>query len=127
MVIAFTEATVSQFREQGYPITEELISFISEYPMPKLDDFRSVEDGRTYEEKKQKFFELVRSLRPGITEIIFHPSLETDNLKTITNSWQQRVWESTLFFDGEVKQFFEEEGIIFTNWKEMRIRYNLRQ
>jgi len=58
-----------------------------------------------------------------LTEIIFHPSIETDNLKTITNSWQQRVWEAELFSDPVVKKFFEDNGIILTTWKEIMERH----
>ncbi|MDX1284067.1 MAG: ChbG/HpnK family deacetylase, partial [Draconibacterium sp.] len=77
-----------------------------------------------YENKKENFKNLVKSLRPGITEIIFHPSVETENLKTITGSWQQRVWEAKMFGDKEMIQFFKDEGIVFTNWKEMMERHN---
>ena len=62
-------------------------------------------------------------MNPGIAEIIFHPSVESDNLKEITNSWQQRVWEAQLFADPEVIDFLREEQIIFTNWKELMERY----
>ncbi len=123
MVIEFTDPVVARFREQGYPITDEMVAFASDYTLPKLDDFYAAPDGGTFEEKKQKFFELVRSLKPGITEIIFHPSVESENLKSITNSWQQRVWEARMFADPEVIQFFKDEGILFTNWKEMMKRF----
>jgi hypothetical protein len=126
MVIEFKEDVVRRFRGEGYPITKELLTFTSTYSLPKLDDFWAAPDGKTYEEKKQNFYNLVRDLKPGITEIIFHPSMETDNLKSITNSWQQRVWESQMFSDPEVIQFFEEEGVLFTNWKEMMKRFRER-
>jgi hypothetical protein len=63
-------------------------------------------------------------LKPGLTEIIFHPSADTEQLKTITGSWQQRIWEAVMFADPEMKQFFEDEGIIFTDWKEIMKRFN---
>jgi hypothetical protein len=66
---------------------------------------------------------LVNSLGPGLTEIIFHPSVETDNLKTITVSWQQRVWEAQLFSDPVVKKFFEDNRIIITTWREIMKRH----
>jgi hypothetical protein len=114
----------NKFRKQGYPITDEVIELANGYRLPKLDDFSSVPSGKTYEEKRSKFFELIKSLKPGLTEIIFHPSIETDNLRTITNSWQQRVWEAQLFSDPVVHEFFEKEGIIHTNWKEIMQRFN---
>ena len=67
--------------------------------------------------------DLVKSLKPGITEIIFHPSIETEGLKKITNSWKQRVWEARLFSDPAVKAFLKSEGVLFTNWKEMMSRF----
>ena len=81
---------------------------------------------QTYEEKREKFLELVRSLQPGITEIIFHPSVETEGLKQITTRWEQRVWEARLFADPAVKRFLEREGVLFTNWKEMLRRHDAR-
>lgn len=115
---------VSQFRKEGYPITDEVIKMMGEYSLPKLDNFTNVPEGKTYEEKRANFFALVKSLNPGLTEIIFHPSVLTDNLKSITNSWQQRVWESELFADPVVQQFFKDEGIIITNWKEIMKRFD---
>ena len=64
------------------------------------------------------------SISPGLTEFVFHPSVETENLKTITNSWQQRVWEVNMFSDPDLIKFFEEEGIIFTNWIEVMRRFS---
>lgn len=126
MAIEFTESVVTRFRAQGYPINEDMIKYVGDYPLPKLDDFRGAPDGDSYADKKQKFMDLVHALSPGITEIIFHPSVETDNLKSITNSWQQRVWEAQMFTDPDMKQFFRDEGVLFTNWKEIMKRFRER-
>jgi len=115
-------AIAENFRKEGYPITTEVVDLLNEYPLPKLDNFSSVPNGKSYEEKRENFFDLVSSLKPGLTEIIFHPSVETDNLKTITNSWQQRVWEAELFSDPLVKKFFEDNGIVLITWKEIMER-----
>ena len=69
------------------------------------------------------FKTLIQSLPAGLTEIIFHPSVESDELKSITNSWQQRVWEAKMFSDPDLISFFEEEEIIFTNWIEIMERF----
>ena len=126
MVIEFTDDVVARFKEQGYPIDENMIGLGLSYTLPKLDDFHSAPNAKTYEGKKQAFYDLVRSLKPGITEIIFHPSVESDSLKKITNSWQQRVWEAEMFSDPEMIRFFEDEDILFTNWKDMMKRFNDR-
>ena len=113
-----------KFRKEGYPIDDKVLNLISGYTLPRLDNFTSVPEGSTYVEKRTKFFDLVKSLDPGLTEIIFHPSLESENLKSITGTWQQRVWEGELFSDPEVLKFFKDEGIIITTWREISERFN---
>ena len=117
---------VNKFKQQGYPINDEVIGIASEYRLPKLDNFGSVPKGSTYEEKRANFFKLIESLSPGLTEIIFHPSVETENLKSITGSWQQRVWEAEMFSDPVVHEFLERQGIIHSNWKEIMQRFRER-
>lgn len=114
---------VAYYREAGYPITDEMIKYLEDYTLPKVDNFTSAPNAKTYEEKVQAFKDLIKSLKPGLTEIIFHPSVPSENLKSITGSWQQRNWEAEMFADPDLKQFFEEEGIIFTNWKEIMRRF----
>jgi hypothetical protein len=124
-VIDLSDSLVAaHFKKEGYPVDEHVIGLVNEYTLPKVDFFTSVPGGKTYEEKMEHFKNLVRALPPGLTEIIFHPSVETERLKTITNSWQQRVWEAEMFSDPALTGFFEEEGIVFTNWKEIMERFN---
>lgn len=111
------------YKEEGYPVNVKVIDMIRNYNLPKLDNFASVPKGNSYEEKKDNFFKLINALDPGITEIIFHPSVDTENLKTITGSWQQRVWEAKMFADPEVIRFFKENGIILTTWREVMERF----
>lgn len=116
-------AIAEYFRKGGYPITGEVVDMLSRYKLPKLDNFSSVPDGTTYENKRENFFRLLENLGPGLTEIIFHPSVASENLKTITNSWQQRVWEAMLFSDPVVKKYFADNGIIITTWREVMKRH----
>lgn len=123
MVIEMTPATVAKFREQGYPMNQQMIELIKNYKLPKLDDFYAAPNGDTYEQKCENFYQLVRNMRPGINEVIFHPSVESEALPKITGSWQQRIWEAKMFSDPEVKRFLEREGVEFTDWKEIMRRF----
>lgn len=114
---------IETFRAQGYPMDEAMIKTMREYTLPKLDFFSSVPSGKTYEEKCDNFFKLIDSIPPGLVEIIFHPSEPTENLKTITNSWQQRNWEAEMFKDEKVQNYLEAKGIVFTNWQEVMKRF----
>ncbi|WP_372934589.1 ChbG/HpnK family deacetylase [Mariniphaga sediminis] len=111
------------YSAEGYPVTDEVIEILGNYNLPHLDNFGSVPKGDTYEKVKSNFFALVNALDPGITEIIFHPSVETENMKTITGSWQQRAWEAEMFADPEVKKFFKDNDIILTTWREVMERF----
>jgi chitin disaccharide deacetylase len=125
MVIELTPRTIEKFRRQGYPISENTTKMLAGYSLPKLDDFHSiVEGGKSYEEKREKFFEQVRLFSPGLNEIIYHPSVETEGLKKITGSWQQRVWEARLFGDPAVQRFIKDNDIIVTDWKEVMAHFN---
>ncbi len=114
---------LAEFRNQGYPMTDEVVQMTQEYTLPQLDYFTSAPKAKTYEEKITGFKELIKGLDPGLTEIIFHPSVLTENLKTITGSWQQRSWEAQMFSDPDLIQFFKDEGIIFTNRQEIMERF----
>ena len=107
-------------------MSDEMVEVISKYKLPKLDDFHSAPEGKTYQEKKENFFALVQSMKPGLNEVIFHPSIETEGLKKTTGSWQQRVWEAKMFSDPSVKSFLKGQGIQFTNWKEIMKRFDAK-
>lgn len=111
------------FKEQGYPLDDSVVNMIADYTLPKLDFFTSAPKAKSYEEKVENFKALILGLEPGLTEIIFHPSVETENLKGITNSWQERVWEAKMFGDPELIEFFKKEDVIFTNWREIMKRF----
>ncbi len=115
---------VEKFKKIGYPIDEKFIATVEKYTLPKLDNFTAPPKADTYKDKLEKFKHLVDSLEPGLTEIIFHPSVKSDNLKSITNSWQQRVWEAQMFSDPDLINYLKKEGVIFTNWKEIMKRFN---
>ena len=41
-------------------------------------------------------------------------------------SWQQRAWEDRLMADPVVRQFWKEQGIVITDWKEVHTRFKRR-
>ncbi len=125
MVIDFSDpAVVEQYKQSGYPVSDRLLEMLKDYSLPKLDYFSSVPKGDSYEDMRENFLDQIRSLKPGLTEIIFHPQFESESVKTITGSWQQRAWEAELFADPVVKRFFEDERLIFTNWREIMERFD---
>ena len=123
MIVELTPEQVARFEQNNFPLPDDIIQLLADYPLPKADDLRFVGDAESYEAKKQAFLKALRELQPGITQIAFQPAVESDALKQITPDWQQRVWDAQLLADPEVKQALESQGIIITNWRELMQRF----
>ncbi len=76
--------------------------------------------GEGYREMKKRLIAILRGLAPGVTEIIAHPSLDTDELKAITDTWQVRKYEFDLFRDPDVKAVLAEEKLRVIGWRTLR-------
>jgi hypothetical protein len=96
---------------------------VANYRLPKVDDLVDVPDGDTYEQKRENLFETIRMLSPGITQVFLEPAENSAALRHMSARWKNRGWEGKLLKDEEVRQFFKEEGIVFTNWREMMERF----
>jgi predicted glycoside hydrolase/deacetylase ChbG (UPF0249 family) len=126
MVVELTPAHVERFREQGFPLPDDIIQLLSDYSLPKVDDLRMVADAETYEAKKEAFLKMLAELPPGLTQIAFQPAVETDGLKRIMPDWQQRVWDSQLMGDEAVRAALRGQGIMLTDWREIMRRFEGR-
>jgi len=90
--------------------------------LPVLDDLHT--DSYTWkaEEKTEKFLALLKELKPGVTEILFHASIPTEDFPLITSSSQARLADARALTDPAVKKLIAERGIILTTWKELKAR-----
>ncbi|WP_309120515.1 polysaccharide deacetylase family protein [Paenibacillus sp.] len=93
----------------GVSILDDLVGL----PFQKLP-------GETYESFKRDMIALLRSLSPGVTELIIHPSLVTDELKAINPHWEKRGWEMDIFRDADVLQAMNEAGVRRVRWSDLR-------
>jgi predicted glycoside hydrolase/deacetylase ChbG (UPF0249 family) len=126
MIVELTPEQVERFREQGFPLPDSVIEMLADYPLPKVDDLQFVGEASSYEAKKNDFLKMVSELKPGITQIAFHPAIDSPALPRITRDAQQRVWDSQLFEDAEVRAALAAEGIVITDWREIMQRFEGR-
>ncbi|MEV4170740.1 polysaccharide deacetylase family protein [Nonomuraea sp. NPDC049709] len=77
-------------------------------------------EGETYESFKLEMIELIRSLRPGVTEIYIHPFEDTDELRHIMPHYEKRAMELRVFTDPEVRQALTDEDVSLIGWRELR-------
>jgi hypothetical protein len=70
---------------------------------------------------KSFWLNVVKNLKPGITELYIHAALPTDELKAITGSWPTRSQEFEVFaHDEEMKQLVADQKIILVGYRPLR-------
>jgi len=118
--------------------------------LPVIDDvLANRPHPNDYEERKTALIKLLREMKPGITEIIFHCSMKGDDSKTDDSSGtpgpgdqdgqgvqgnqggqdmdMEGEMDVRLITDPDIKAFIKSEGIVLTNWRELMKRRALLQ
>ncbi|MBN2773029.1 MAG: polysaccharide deacetylase family protein [Prolixibacteraceae bacterium] len=83
-------------------------------------DYFIYEELNNYTEDDIKTFwtNIIKSLKPGVTELFIHASVPDEKLKSITDSWKTRNAEYELFTnDKEFAEFVKDEGILLIGYK----------
>jgi hypothetical protein len=123
VVIELTPAHIEQFRKEGFPLDDKMIDLIAGYPLPKLDDMKFLAPADSLEASREVFLRTIDGLSPGLTQIVFHPAVDSAALRRLTRGWQQRVWDAQLLTDPAVQKRLKEQRIIQTDWKEIMRRF----
>lgn len=90
--------------------------------LPVLDDLHtSAYDWKTAD-KTDHFVEMMRNLKPGVTQVIIHATVHTPNFDQISGSGVTRQGDLNAMLDPKLRQVIEEEGIILTSWRELHER-----
>ncbi len=70
---------------------------------------------------KRFWIDIVRNLKPGVTELYIHAALPTDELKAITGSWPTRAQEYEVFSsDEDMKKLVANQNIILLGYRPLR-------
>lgn len=119
MAMRPTPEAIELAKKDGAPITPEMLAKVEADGLPVLDYLVTGVAGRTFEERKKAYHELLRNLKPGVTMLIVHLGMDNDELKATTGSWQQRHADFLSFTDPETKKLMDELGIKTTTWREL--------
>jgi predicted glycoside hydrolase/deacetylase ChbG (UPF0249 family) len=105
------------------PLVMSLAEKVWKAGLPVLDDLvTKPTQAKDYEEKKTELIKLLHDMKPGITQIIVHCTVQTEVFSHISGSGPNREAELRLLTDPDIKKFIEGEGIILTTWRELRKR-----
>lgn len=94
------------FREMGHAILDWLI-FGQRTPSDPV-------------EHKNFYMNMLRNLQPGVTEIYIHPSVESEEIKSITAAWRGRVNDMNTFCDPDIQTLIQRENITVINFEPLR-------
>lgn len=72
-----------------------------------------------YEHYREEILKIWTNIPDGVTETYIHPAIETDELKSITNAWRNRVWEYELMKDPYTHKYLEEHGVKLINYRDL--------
>ncbi len=111
-------------RRFGAPITPKMIEMIRQSASAKLDYYAypHLLGQRTYDARKAAYVRELRRLKPGVSEIIVHPMMDTSESRATSRFWQVRAWEWKVFADPEVRQLIKDLKIERVTWKDLNDR-----
>ncbi len=107
-------AAQSTMEKFGFPavrkeLQEKGLIFTDYFIFEELEDYKDV---------KSFWMNIIRNLKPGVTELFMHASKESEELKAITNSWNERVQEAATFTtDPDIKKLLKEQNIILIGYR----------
>ncbi|MFF2479504.1 polysaccharide deacetylase family protein [Paenibacillus sp. NPDC058071] len=90
-----------------------ILDYLVGLPFPLQPD-------ETYDSLKKDMKSLLRSLQPGVTELIIHPSLVTDELLSFHGQPSKRGMEFQLFRDRDIQRTIAEEKIKLIHWRDLQ-------
>lgn len=97
---AFTQ----QLEEQGLPLVDSLVSMPLDRPEGQVEIARK----------------LLGGLQAGVTHFIFHPSIDTPELRQICPDWPSRVANYQTFMSQEIKDFIKNAGIQVIGYRDLK-------
>jgi len=99
---------------------DELLKLLDDRNLPVLDQLAQFYGGDTHEQRRENYIKLLRTLKPGVTELIIHCGYDNEELRAITNSASRRDGDRRIFTDPDIPALIRELNIEVISWRQFR-------
>ena len=102
--VAAFSALIAQLEEQGLPLVDGMAMLPLDQPEGQLEVARK----------------MLSELPAGVTHFLFHPSIDTPELRAIAPDWPSRVANYHTFMNPQLKKFIKDQGIQVIGYHHLR-------
>jgi chitin disaccharide deacetylase len=118
MLMKATPERIAQGKALGFDAAK-LERTLSQEGYVFLDMLYEDSKGETLEARRDHYYTLFRNLKPGVTEIIVHLSMNDEEIKHISGAWLRRWNEYQIFTDPKTRELIDSLGIKLIGYKEL--------
>lgn len=101
-------------------VGSSLAARLNERRLPLLDDLAQFYGGDSHAQRRDNYRKALRSLPPGVSQLIIHCGLDDAELRAVTSSAGRRDGDRRIFTDAEIGRLIRDEGIRLISWKQFR-------
>ena len=96
------------------------LRLLEEKGLAILDDVGQFYGGNSHQERRQTYIDFLKSVQPGVTELIIHCGYDNAELQSISSSSPRRDGDRRIFCEKEIQQLIDELGIKVVSWKQFQ-------
>ncbi|MEZ6063598.1 MAG: polysaccharide deacetylase family protein [Planctomycetaceae bacterium] len=113
------DATAAQYPAMK-EAADQIVRTLDASGLPVLDSLSQFYGGDTHEQRTASYYESLKNLKPGVSELIIHCGIDNEELRAITNSSARRDGDRRIFTSDEMRSFLSEQKIGLLTWKQFR-------
>ena len=123
-MIVSPNSEIARERFGDSPMMEPLMKMLQilSKGLPMLDELATGVHSTELDARRAEYKEVIRNLKPGVTQIIVHLGLDDAEMHNITSSWLARYNDLRIFSDPEMRRFIEDQGVELVGWRELSAR-----